>query len=162
MASLYQIDRALLELVDPETGEIENWEAFDQLQMEREQKIENVACWYKNLVAEAAAIRQEELNLQKRRKEIEAQAERRKKYLEDALCGQKFSSARCAISFRKTTKVDVTDPEWFIQWCERNDHRDLVTYAAPSVNKTEVAKLLKAQVDLPCVELVEGLSMGVK
>ena len=57
--NIYQIDQEILNLVDPETGEIMDWEAFDALQMAREAKIENVACWYKNLVAEAAAIRQE-------------------------------------------------------------------------------------------------------
>ena len=82
--NIYQIDAAILELVDPETGEIENWEAFERLQMEREQKIENVACLYKNVMAEAAAIRQEELNLAKRRQSNEKTGERLKKYLEVA------------------------------------------------------------------------------
>ena len=39
--NLYEIDKAILELVDEETGEIADWDAFEQLQMEREQKIEN-------------------------------------------------------------------------------------------------------------------------
>ena len=35
-------------------------EAFAALQMERETKIENMALWYKDLTAEAKAIREEE------------------------------------------------------------------------------------------------------
>lgn len=160
--NIYQIDREILNLVDPETGEIMDWEAFDALQMERDTKIENVACWYKNLVAEAAAIRQEELNLAERRKALEKKAETRKKYLEEALAGQKFETARCSISFRKTTKVEVEDEAAIIEWAQRNDRDDILKYTDPTVNKTELTKVLKAEVEVPGAALVTGLSMGVK
>ena len=53
--NLYEIDAAITALVDPETGEISDFDAFDQLSMARDQKIENIALYYKNLVADAAA-----------------------------------------------------------------------------------------------------------
>lgn len=160
--SIYEIDRAIMDLVDPETGEILDWEALEALQLEREAKIENVACWYKNLVAEAKAIREEEKALAERRKAVEAMAERRKRYLEDALGGQKFQTARCSITFRKTTKVDLQDEQAAIEWCQKNGRDDVLKYAAPEVNKTELTKLLKDGVTIPGAELVAGLSMGVK
>lgn len=160
--NLYQIDQAILDLVDPETGEIMDWEAFDALQMERETKVENVACWYKNLVAEAAAIRQEELNLQKRRKAVEKLAETREKWLEKALDGQKFETARCSVSFRKTTKVELEDEDAVIRWAQMNNRDDVLKYVAPSVKKDELARVLKAEVEVPGAALVTGLSMGVK
>ncbi len=49
--TLYEIDKAITDLADPETGEITDFEALDNLQMARDQKIENIACYYKNLVS---------------------------------------------------------------------------------------------------------------
>ena len=58
--NIYEIDNAMMSLIDEETGEIKDFTAFEELQMQREEKIENVALWYKNLVAESKAIREEE------------------------------------------------------------------------------------------------------
>lgn len=160
--NIYEIDRAIMDLVDEETGEILDIEALEQLQMERDQKLENVACWHKNLIAEASAIRQEELSLAKRRQAIENRAERLKEYLSSALNGQKFQTARCAVSFRKTTKVELHDAEQAIAWAKNNGHEDLVTYKLPEISKAGLAKLLKEDVAIPGAELVTGLSVGVK
>ena len=160
--SLYEIDRTILSLVDPETGEILDGDALEQLQMERDTKLENVACWVKNLAAEAAAIRAEEVSLSDRRKVIERKVDRLKKYLADALNGEKFQTAKCAVTFRKTSKVEITDSEATAKWCEDNGLFDLVVYSAPTVSKTELAKLLKAGTEIPGAEVVEGLSLGVK
>ena len=46
--SLYHIDQALEALIDPETGELLDYDAFEQLQMDREHKIENMVCWSKS------------------------------------------------------------------------------------------------------------------
>ena len=45
MRALYDIDAAILDCVDQETGEILDPEKLDALQMEREQKLEGVALW---------------------------------------------------------------------------------------------------------------------
>ena len=160
--SLYEINRAILELVDPETGEIMDGEAFDQLQMERVDKLENIACWIKNLVADGAALRAEEVALAERRKKVERKVERLKSYLAEALGGEKFETTRCSVSFRKTTKVEISDVSDAAAWCEDNGYLDMVAYSAPTVSKTELAKLLKAGKVIPGAELVESLSMGVK
>ena len=160
--NIYQIDQAIMALIDPETGEIMDWDAFDQLQMDRDAKIENVALWYKNLVAEAAAIRQEELNLAKRRQSVESMAETRKRYLENALSGQKFETARCSVTFRKTTKVALQDESAIIDWAMHNNRDDVLKYTAPTVSRTELAKVLKDGIEIPGAELVTGLSLGVK
>ena len=77
MANLYeltaQIENFELE-VDEETGEITNLDELDALQMERDEKIENIALWVKNLTADAAAIKAEAQNLTKRQKAAENKA----------------------------------------------------------------------------------------
>lgn len=87
--SIYEIDDSILSLVDMETGEIEDEKRFDELQMERMQKVENIGCFYKNLVAEAKAMKDEEANLAQRRKAVENKAERVKALLVYALKGEK-------------------------------------------------------------------------
>lgn len=160
--NLYQINAAIMDLVDPETGEILDWEAFDSLQMERDEKIENVACWYKNLVAEAKAIRQEEKNLAERRQALEKQAEAKLKYLREALDGQNFKTARCAVSFRKTSSVDLYEPALAIAWALTHGYGDLVKQSAPTIGKDDLAKLLKGGEEIPGAAMVSGTSMGVK
>lgn len=160
--NIYEINQAILDLVDPETGEILDYEAFDQLQMEREAKLEGMACWIKNLVAEGAALRAEEVNLVERRRAVERKAERLKKYLGEALGGEKFQTAKCAVTFRKTSRVEITDARSVAEWCDDNGLGDLVVYSAPSVSKPELAKLLKFGEEIPGAALVEGISMGVK
>ena len=160
--TLYEIDQAILDLVDAETGEILDWDAFEQLKMDREAKIENTALWYKNLVAEATAIRAEEVALAERRKSVEGKANRLKAYLAQALNGQKFQTARCAISWRRTTSVDLVDETAVIAWAQEMNRDDILKYAAPDVNKSELAKVLKSNVQVPGAVLAEGLSMGVK
>ena len=53
MASLYEIEEQILNCVDLETGEIIDEEALANLSMERDTKVENIALWIKNLLAEA-------------------------------------------------------------------------------------------------------------
>ena len=161
--NIYEIDQAILALVDEETGEILDIEALEQLQMERDQKLENVACWWKNLTAEAAAIRQEELNLAKRRQAIENRAERLKKYLSDALDGQKFQTAKCSITWRKNPpKVELTEPALAIAWALSHGRKDLIIERAPDISKDGLKQILKTGEEIPGAELVVGMTMGVR
>ena len=57
--SLYTINQQILECIDLSTGEILDTAAFDQLQMERDEKIENIALWIKSLKADALAYKNE-------------------------------------------------------------------------------------------------------
>ena len=55
--NLYQINEEIEKCIDTETGEILDLEALDKLAMERDTKIENLACWYKNLNCSFTHIR---------------------------------------------------------------------------------------------------------
>lgn len=160
--TLYEIDQAIMSLVCQETGEITDFEALDNLAMERERKIENIACFYKNLVSDALAIKAEEETLSERRKVIENKAKRMKEYLSYALHGEKFQTAKCAVTFRKTTSVSILDPSCAIEWAETHGHKECIKYKAPDISKSEIGKLLKAGAEIPGVELECGLSIGVK
>ena len=107
MSSLYEINEQLLNLTDSETGEITDWSAFEALQLARDEKIENIALYHKNLLAEAAALKAEEKSFSDRRKRAENKAESLKNYLATSLNGSKFNTTRVAINWRKSTSVEV-------------------------------------------------------
>ena len=159
---LWEINEAILALVDEETGEILDYEAFEALQMAKDEKVENMVLWYKNLRGQIKLIKDEEDALKARRQQLERLADNKLDYIERTLCGTKFETARCQVTFRKTTKVELMDENAAVEWAQKNGRDDVLKYTAPTVSKTEMAKILKAGVEVPGAVLVSGLSMGVK
>ena len=157
--NIYEIDNAMFSLIDEETGEIKDYEAFEELQMQKDEKIENTALWYKNLVAESKAIREEEKALAERRKSLENKAENLKNFINRTLDGNKFSTSKVAISYRKSTAVEVDDE--FIDYAMKNNN-DLLTFKRPEPNKTVIKGMLQGGFDIPHAELVERNNMSIK
>ena len=156
---LYEIDNAILECIDLETGEIIDTEQLDKLQMERDTKLENVACWIKDLKAEAEALKNEKQALAERQRVAENKAESLKKWLAYALQGEKFKTPKCAISFRKSEAVEVTD-EGLNNLMK--EHDELLTYKAPEPNKTAIKQALKDGLNVEGVQLVQNTSVIIK
>ena len=158
MANLYQI-RAEIENftpeVDEETGEFLNAEEWDNLNLSYEEKIENTACYIKNLRSDISALEAEIKALKERVAAKEKKAAGLEKMLADHLSGQKFESARCMVSFRKSTSVEVEDvgllPEHLLT---------VKTKVDP--NKTAIAKLLKEGREIAGCSLVEKMNMNIK
>ena len=156
---LYEIDNAILDCIDLETGEVIDTEKLDALNMERDAKIENVACWIKDLMAEANAIKVEKQKLAERQKVAENKAESLKKWLAYALHGQKFSTAKCAVSFRNTESVEVTEEGLEALMKE---HDELLTYKAPEPNKKAIKDAIKDGLSVAGVQLVQNVSTIIK
>ena len=157
--TIYEIDQAIMECVDLETGEIIDTEKLDKLQMEKEKKLENVACWIKDLKAEAEALKNEKQTLAERQRVAENKAESLKKWLAYALQGEKFKTTKCAISFRKSEAVEVTD-EGLNNLMK--EHDELLTYKAPEPNKTAIKQALKDGLNVAGVQLVQNTSTIIK
>ena len=138
--TIYEINEGILNCIDPETGEIIDIDKLNELELERDAKIENVACWIKELKAEAEAIKAEKLALAERQRVAENKAESLKKWLAYALQGEKFKTAKCSVSFRKTESVEVTD-EGLSNLMK--EHDELLTYKAPEPNKTAIKNAIK-------------------
>ena len=117
--NLYEIENEILNCVDMETGEIVDIKKLESLQMERDQKIENIGCWIKNLLSDAKALKEEKETLAARQKIAENKAASLKKYLSRYLNGEKFKSAKLSISYRKSDSVniaeDATVPEEYLK-----------------------------------------------
>lgn len=159
---LYQINEQLRNLVehgdcfvDVETGEVFNQEAVDQLQIDREAKIDGIATIIKELTNEVGDLAVEIKALQMRKQAKENRVNWLKKYLQDCLEGQKWENARHAISYRKTKAVLLTDwqkvPEMYFKDQTEKD-----------IAKSALLADLKAGKVIPGCELEERTSMVLK
>ena len=158
-----EIDDALLELVDAETGEVLNYEAFANLQMERDKKAENMALWVMDLEDETAALKKEIERLQDRKKAAENKAKNLKKYLQYVLRGEQLKSDTLTISFRNSEAVDILDDETVVKWAKDQNLGDkLLKYKEPEVSKTAVKELIKAGTNVPGAMLVNNVSTIIK
>lgn len=151
---LYEIDQKILDCVDCETGEIVNLEKLNELQIEREAKIENIALWYKNLTAEAEALKAEKDKFAERERVAKNKAESVKQYLATILNGQKFKTTRCAITFRKSSKVIVDDvgkvPEKYLKFSE------------PKVDLQNIKTAIKSGEILDGARIEENINISIK
>lgn len=109
MASLYEIEQAILDCVDCETGEIIDQERLNNLMMERTEKIEAVALWVKNLESDAVAYKAEKEAFANREKQATEKAKKLKEWLAMACEGEKFSTQRCAVSFRASESIEIDE-----------------------------------------------------
>lgn len=161
MANLYELDamiESLLEQEDPETGELLcDMEQLEAVLMERDTKIENIALYIKNKTAEAEAIKTEKLALEKRQNSAANKAERAKGFLEEYLKGQKFSTPKVAVSYRKSEQVEVS----MAFFTEKSNERFL-RFKDPEADKTAIKNALKAGETVPGAELVSKTNMILK
>ena len=157
--NIYEIDHAIMDLFDPETGECLDEEKLADLQMAHDKKLENMGCWVKDLDAEAAAIRTEEKSLADRRRVIENKAERLRAFLGRYIGeGNRFQSARCAISWRKSESVKVD-----IELLKQDPLSDnYLRFKDPDVNRAEIKKAIKDGTPVMGAEIVINQNMQIK
>lgn len=162
--TLYEITQAMLECCDMETGEVIDTARLDALQMERTAKLESVALWIKNLESDVEAYKVEMESFAARRKAAERKIESLKDYLSNALGGEKFSTTKCAVSFRKSEKVEILDEDHFRSWAVQHNRPDLLTIAQPKISLTAVKNALKAgePLDGSYAELVQRNNIQIK
>lgn len=115
--TLYEIKEEILKAmenvkVNEETGEVEGFDELDTLNETLADKLESCAIYYKGLLAEIDAHKAE----MKRQKEwidsLEGKADSFKRYIDGnlvALDMQEFKTAKCSVTYRKSTSVAITD-----------------------------------------------------
>jgi len=162
MATFREIDEAILALVDDE-GEILDVEAFEQLQMERTAKAENMALWALDLADEQDAIKKEIGRL----KALQARAERKEKSLKEFLAvvlgGEKLKTARITVSYRKAAAVEITDEDEVRKWAMISPQgEDILKYKEPEISKTELKRLISEGHTVPGAAVVERVSVQIK
>lgn len=148
---LEQVLNAIFESMDEETGEVDESLVHDleDLKMQKSDKLDNIGAFYKNLLAEAEMLKNEEDALKARRQAKEKKAERIKNYIASVLNGEKFESPRVAFSWRKSSQV-VMDEQYI-----ENIPEEYLKYKDPDINKAKLKEDLKKGIDLEGIAHLE-------
>ncbi len=116
--NLFEIDDAIQRCVklensdnyvDTETGEIIDTAAIEQLEMDRDTKIRNIACWIRNLESDEEQLAEQETIYKNRKNATKRKKEQLKSYLAAFLNGKKWKNKEVEILWRKSKSVEVTD-----------------------------------------------------
>jgi len=157
--TLYEINSEMLNLIDEETGEVLDYEKFVELNLARDEKIENIGLWIKDLKAEASALKAEKDALAKRQKTAENKAESLTRYLQMMLEGEKFKTPRLSVSYRTSKAVEVDNE--FLSWAMANGEQYL-RYKEPEVDKTSLREAIESGEEVPHASLVERTGVVIK
>ena len=143
-------------MIDEETGEVIGIDAerADKLQMIRDDKIKNLALYYKNLMAEVNAYKSEKDYFAKRERVAKNKAESIKKFLNEFLAGEKFESPKVNITYRKSESVVIDD-------INKVD-KQYLKYTEPAVDKVEAKKAIKSGVLLEGLHIEENQNIQIK
>lgn len=145
----HEIEIAENKAIDMESGEILDevfYTLLNELKMAKEEKVENLCCLYKNINADAEALKAQADEFTRRYKSAKNKADSIKNYITITMDGEKFSSPRASLRWTTTHPVIVecdpaTLPEKFRK----------ATYEA---KKTELKTALENG------EIIEGCSIG--
>jgi len=161
--NLFQIDEQLQRCVklessdnyvDTETGEIIDTAAIEQLEMDRDTKIRNIACWIKNLESDEKALADQIKTFTARKNAAKNKRESLKSYLAAFLAGKKWQNSEVAISWRKSESVEVEEgaaiPEQYLR------------YKEPEINKAQLKADLKAGAVVHGCQLVTKNNIQIK
>lgn len=169
---LYEVNAQILALLeqlepDPETGEIPSNEEeliaqINALAMRREDILQYLAKLVLNCRAESAALKAEEARLKKRRDALDAKEERLLKILDRECDGETTDLGVATLSYRKTSKLELTDEAKAVCWLRRHKFTDAIKVVAPTVYKTEVRRLLSAGQKVPGCKMVDDRSCSLK
>lgn len=124
--NIFDIERSIRDALDRMTAEMEETGCIsDEMALElsslneaREKKVEGIALYYKEMQAEADAIKEEAKKLAERARTAQNKADSLKGFLSRLLYNpeqekqDKFKTARVSVSFRKSESVEIIDDNW--------------------------------------------------
>ena len=161
--TLYELSedyrQALQILADPELPPEAVADTLEGMIGTLEDKATNIAMFFRNLEATAAAIKEAEETMTKRRKALETRVSWLKGYLKDNMerCGiQKVESPWFVLSIQKNpAAVDILDegslPDEFVE---------IVT--TRKVDKTSIKKAIEAGEEVPGAVLTRGTRLSIR
>ncbi|WP_425372301.1 siphovirus Gp157 family protein [Gemmiger formicilis] len=182
--TLYEISATMQQfLAAVDAGEIPE-EAFadtlEGLEGLLADKLDDCACAYKGLIAEAKEIKAEEAALAARRKVKENEAARLASYIDHCLRDsagegvkpEKFETARNVLSYRASEAVDVPDVESVVKWIHSHDgvevggvtvkQNELLNFKLPDLSKTALKAALKAGLVIPGATVKRSFNLQIK
>ena len=164
--TLYEINEQIKAIMDAMNVEMDENGEFDysyidqlnELNQARDQKLEAIGCYIKNLDAEAKAIKAEEDALKERRERLEAKAERLEEYVKNDILSHgetKKEFTRVAFSFRTSTQVSITNADAIPK-----EYKEERVEWVPV--KKDIKTALQLGKDVPGAELVTNQNLQIK
>ena len=160
MRTLYEIESDILSCVDMETGEILDTARLDALQMERDRKLEGVACWVKDMAAEITARKEEIRKQQAAVKSLDARIDGCKEWLRQNLAGERFKTPKVSVSYTHNQRVKVDDEQAAIEAMSKSVELVGFLRIPPiELRKDDIKKALKDGKEIPgcSLETTEGV-----
>jgi hypothetical protein len=165
---LYEIGSEMLELesrldeyAQDHMGDITDFphaDYYDDLKGLRNEKLLNLACWFKSVKAESEAYKQEILTLQHKKKVAENKMRWLKGFIELHInAGEKIKDARVALGWRKSEAIVIDDDK-----LDLRDLPDKVKTITVVPNKTELKNAIKLGEVFNAVELVSKNNLQIK
>lgn len=161
MATLYEIradiERLTRDMIDPETGEINEdiLEELHELDIDHKKKIENILLVAKNKASDAEQ-HEKEAKIQKDKADrLNREAERLRQYVALDLKGEKFETDKVEVRWRRSKSVEITDEDLV-----PDEFKSFETKV--KISKTLIKKAIdKENLEVPGAVLVENLNMRV-
>lgn len=163
--SLYQLAKdwqALYDQIDdlPEDAFLDTLEGIEG---EFEEKADSIACFIKDLDAEADKIKRERETLAQREAAKRAKAARLREYLKEQMAAvgkTRIETPRNLLTVAKSTPRVETDEE-FVAWAEESADF-LLHYHPPEPNKQAIQQAIKDGMTVLHVRLEGGQSLRIK
>lgn len=160
MRKLYEINAdyaQILETLEAEGGDLplaleKQWDA---IHAERDQKVLNYCAVYKNLLAEQKVFADEAKRLSDIARGLKAQADALKNLLAQQVEeGEKFEGETHKISWRKSERVEITDP--------LGVHESYREPQPDKILKAEIKRAIKEGAEIDFAEIVTVQNLQIK
>lgn len=146
--------------VNPVTGEaISLNEELENLLVEKDNKIKNVALYYLNLVSDANELEEQEKKFKARKEACKKKAERLKEFLSYYLNGEKREYPECVIKFGKSKVVELDSD--FLTWAKENG-QEYLRYKDPEPDKTKIKEAINGGISIEHASVVEKQNISIK
>lgn len=154
MATLFEIKKDILDCIDMETGEIIDAEKLQQLQMDKHEKLRNIAFVAINATADIAAYKEQEKRFKAKRAAAEKTLTWAKETLTRELDGQKMKEAEFTVSYRPSEAIEIDEgadiPPEFLK------------YKEPDIDKAALKAVLKDGAVIDGCRLVQKQNIQIK
>lgn len=153
-----EIEKALANAINEETGEIADFEAIEKLELAKEEKVESCCLAYLNLEAEIKALAEQEEKFKKRKNTLKSKAEWLKNYIKTNV-DKPYTFTEAKITMRASEELVITDQNALEQFCKGNT--ELCTYEFKP-NKTAIKQALTSGITVEGVEILQKTNISIK
>lgn len=142
------------------------YDTLDGIEGEIEIKAAGIACYIKDLKAQAAAIAAEKKQLDARKKSAESKAQSLTAYMlrtMQQINRRRIDTPQATLSLSDGREsVKISDEAALIAWAQKNGHDDLLTYKTPEISKKAVRAALDGGEKIPFACLERTPSVTIK